>query len=158
MTREWEEFTQKSTYKAEMLRVSLNGRGQFGFNQKAVRELGDPAAVVLYYERSSRLIGVKGSLPDIEHSYELKQQGSTQNYSVRARSFCTFYGINVGDTVVFNDVKCEDGMLVLGLDNVTEIIRRARLTEFPIQFPEQVRRVQPAKFSTLLRMRAPNEE
>jgi hypothetical protein len=98
------------------------------------------------------------SRPEIEHSYELKQQGSSPNYSIRARSFCVFYGINVGDTVVFNDVKCEDGMLVLDLKNVTEIIRRARLTELPVQFPDQVRRIQPAKFSTLLRMRLPNEE
>lgn len=158
MTREWEEFTQKSNYKAEMFRVSLNGRGQFVFNKKAVRELGEPAAVVLYYERSNRLIGVKGSLPDVEHSYELKLQGASQNYSLRAKSFCTFYSINVGDTVVFNDVKCDDGMLILSLDNVTEIIRRARPTEFPVRFPEPVRRVQPAKFSTLVRMRLPNEE
>lgn len=160
MSLQWEEFTQKSTYRAEMFRVSLNGRGHFHLNQKAVNELGDPEAVVLMFERSSRLIGLKPCAADVEHSYELKRQGSSNNYYLRAKSFCNYYSINVGDSVVFNDVRIENGMIVLSLDNVTEVVRRARfdLAEFPAQYPERLRPAQPAKFSTLVRMRPMDEE
>lgn len=158
MSLEWEEFTQKSNYRAEMIRVSLNGRGHFQLNQKAVDELGGAEAVVLLYERASRRIGLKPSSRDVEHAYELKRQTSSQTYLVRARSFCTYYGINVGDTVVFNDVTTENGMIVLDLGKVTEIVRRARLAEFPGRPPQRIKPIQPAKFSTLLKMRPPDEE
>jgi hypothetical protein len=154
----WEEFTQKSNYRAEMIRVSLNARGHFLLNQKAVDELGNSEAVVLLYERASRLIGMKPSSTDVEHSYELKRQGSSQTWYLRAKSFCNYYRINIGDTIVFNDIETQDGMIVLNLDNVTEVVRRTRLTEFPVHFPERLKPIQPAKFSTLLRMRTPDEE
>ncbi len=161
MNPKWEEFTQKSNYRAEMMRISLNARGQFLLNQKAVTELGDPQAVVLLFDRTRRLIGLKASEADVEHSYELKRQSSSQNYLIRAKSFCTFYRIDVGDPVVFNDPRMEKGVLVLALDNVTEVVRRTRFTglaEFPPQYSERVRPIQAAKFSTLLRMRPPDEE
>jgi len=161
MDLQWEEFTQKSNYRAEMIRVSLNGRGHFLLNQKAVNELGEPDAVILLFERSSRLIGLKPSQADVEHSYELKRQGTSQNYYLRAKSFCNYYSINVGDSVIFNDVRVDNGVIILSLDNVTEVVRRARfngLAEFPPQYSERLRPVQPAKFSTLLRMRPPEEE
>lgn len=161
MSLQWEEFTQKSTYRTEMIRVSLNGRGHFLLNQKAVAELGDPEAVVLLFERASRLIGLKPCAADVEHSYELKRQSSSQNYFLRAKSFCNYYSINVGDSVVFNDVRVENGMIVLSLDNVTEVVRRARfadLAEFPTQYSERLRPTQPPKFSTLVRMRPMDEE
>ncbi len=160
MKLKWEEFTHKSDYRAEMIRVSLNGHGHFLLNQKAVSELGDPKAVVLLFERSSRLIGVKPSEADVEHSYELKRKGSSQNYLLRAKAFCTFYSINVGDPVVFNDVRVEGGVIILNLDNVTEVVRRARfdIAEFPGRYSERIKPAQPAKFSTLLRMRPVDEE
>lgn len=159
MSWEWEEFTHKSDYRAEMIRVSLNARGQFLLNRKAVSEMGDPVSVVLLFSRSSRLIGVKGSPPEVEHSYELKQQGSSLNYLVRARSFCSYYSINVGDPITFNDVFVDNGVIVLNLDNVTEVVRRARQTEMPFRASEHIRSVpQPPKFSSLLRMRPVEDE
>ncbi len=158
MTGDWEEFTQKTNYRAEMVRVSLNGRGHFQLNQKAVDALGNPEAVVFMFDRSNRLIGIKPSTPDIEHSYELKRQGSSQNYLVRARSFCSYYSINLGDTIVFNDARTQDGMIVLDLDHTTEVVRRARLTEFPHVVSERSRPAQPIRFSNLLRMREPDDE
>lgn len=158
MTWEWEEFTQKANYRAEMVRVSLNARGHFLLNQKAAGVLGNPEAVILLFERSSRMIGLKPCFSNVEHSYELKRQGASQSYFLRAKSFCTYYGINVGDSIVFNDIQIDNGVVVLSLDNVTEVVRRTRLSEFPVHFSERVRPIQPAKFSTLLRMRAPDEE
>ncbi len=154
MIGEWEEFTHKTNYRTEMLRVSLNGRGQFMLNRKAVAELGDPEAVVLFYDRNSRLIGLRGSPADVEHAYGLKTQSSSQNYQIKASSFCNYYNINVGDTIVFNDVKIEDGMIVLSLDKVSEVVRRARFADLPARLPEPAPKARQApKFSTLLRMR-----
>lgn len=162
MDLQWEEFTQKSNYRAEMLRISLNGRGHFLLNQKAVTELGEPSAIILLFERSGRLIGLKPSEADVEHSYELRRHGSSQNYSLKAKAFCDYYGINVGDSVVFNSIRVENGMIVLDLNRVTEIVRRARFSgmeELAKRYGGQVSpSIQPAKFSTLLRMRAPDEE
>ena len=158
MSWNWEEFTHKSDYRAEMVRVSLNGRGHFHFNQKAVDEMGDCEAVVLLFERSERLIAIKPSSPDVEHSYRLIRQGASTNYYVRAKSFCTFYGIHIPDALLFHDVVIDHGMLVLSLENVSEIIRRARLPELPIRFPEPPRSAPRPKFTTMLRMRSQNED
>lgn len=158
MTWQWEEFTQKSNYRAEMIRVSLNARGHFTLNQKAFDGLGGPDAVVLFFDRDNRLIGLKPSSAGVEHSYELKHQTASHSYLLRAKSFCNYYGIKVGDPIVFNDVQIDDGMIVLSLDNVTEVVRRARYTDLPLRFPERVKPAQPAKFSTLLRMRTHDEE
>ena len=153
MTGEWEEFTHKSNYRAEMVRVSLNGRGQFMLNQKAAAELGNPEAVVLYFDRNSRLIGMKGSPGEVEHAYDLKPQSSSQNYQIKASSFCTYYNIHVGDTIVFNDVRIEDGMIVMSLDNASEVVRRARFTDLPVRLPDSPPPPPQPKFSKLLRMR-----
>ncbi len=158
MNVHWEEFTQKSNYRSAMLRVSLNARGHFVLNQKTVEELGNPDAVVLLFAKSSKLIGMKASSADVEHSYELKKHGTSQNHSIRAKSFCSYYNITVGDTIVFHEVEVDDGVVILDLAKTSEVIRRARMAEFPTPISEQARPAQPAKFSTLLRMRSRNEE
>ncbi len=159
MEKQWEEFTQKSTVNADTIRVSLNARGNFALNQKAVDLLGSPEAIVLMYDRANRLIGLKASSPDIDHAYELKRQGTSQSYFLRAKSFCNFYGLDIADTVVFNDAKWEDGMIVLQIGNVTEAARRARPVRYPDEGYEPAPApVQTSKFSTLLRMKMPGDE
>ncbi len=158
MIREWEEFTQKNVGNVDLVRVSLNQKGVFGMNQKAIDVLGGPKAVVFMFDKANRLIGLKGSAPDVDHAYELKRQGASQSYYLRAKSFCNFYGIEIGETIVFNDVEVDDGVIVLKLDNVTEATRRTRSVEFPEEFYDEPRRVEPSKFSTLLRMKMPGEE
>lgn len=159
MEKQWEEFTQKNVGNADFVRVSLNPRGVFGLNQKAVGLLGAPEAVVMLFDKANRLIGLKASSPDVNHAYELKQQGTSQNYFLRAKSFCNFYGIDTADTVVFNDVQMEDGVIVLQLGNVTEAARRARTIKFPDEEYGQLRkRAQTSIFSTLLRTKVPGYE
>ncbi len=159
MEKQWEEFTQKSTVNADTIRVSLNARGNFALNQKAVDLLGSPEAIVLMYDRANRLIGLKASSPDIDHAYELKRQGTSQSYFLRAKSFCNFYGLDIADTVVFNDAKWEDGMIVLQIGYVTEAARRARPVRYPDEGYEPAPApVQTSKFSTLLRMKMPGDE
>ncbi|HMQ04733.1 MAG TPA: hypothetical protein PKD26_12515 [Pyrinomonadaceae bacterium] len=158
MNVQWEEFTQKANFRAEMLRVSLNARGHFVLNQKAVEELGSPEALVLLFDKTRKLIGMKGSSAEIEHSYQLKKHGTSQNHSIRAKSFCSFYNIDVGDTLVFHEIEVDDGVLILDLAKTSEVVRRTRMAEFPTPISEQVRPVPPVKFSTLLRMRSVEEE
>ncbi len=159
MEKQWEEFTQKSTVKADTIRVSLNARGNFALNQKAVDLLGNPEAIVLMYDRVNRLIGLKTSSADVNHAYQLKRQGTSQSYFLRAKSFCNFYGIDIADTVVFNDAKLEDGMIVLQIGNVTEAARRSRPVRYPDEGYEPAPApVQTSKFSTLLRMKMPGDE
>ena len=157
MSWNWEEFTHKTDYRAEMVRISLNGRGHFHLNQKAVDELGGCESVVLLYEKAERLIAIKPSPPEVEHSYRLIRQGSS-NFYIRARSFCLFYGIHVPDSFLFYDVVIDEGMLVLSLDKVREVVRRTRLSELPIRFPEPPRPVPRDTFTTMLKRRSPNDE
>lgn len=159
MEKQWEEFTQKHVGNPDFIRVSLNPRGIFGLNQKAVDMLGSPEAVVLMFDKANQLIGLKASSPDVNHAYELKRQGTSQSYFLRAKSFCNFYGIEIGDTVVFNDVQMEDGVIVLQLGNVTEAARRPKSIKFPDEdYDEPHTPVQTSKFSTLLRMKMPGDE
>lgn len=156
--QQWEEFTHSPETKIDKIRVSLNAKGHFHLNQRAVDEIGGAEAVVLLFDKKNKRIGLKASAADIENAYELKRQGNAASYELRARGFCNFYGIDIGDTIVFNDLRLEDDVLVLHLDNVTELVRRSRPMEFSGGFREVPRRSHPPKFSTLLRMRELQEE
>lgn len=158
MEKQWEEFTQKAAAKGDAIRVSLNARGNFALNQKAVETLDTPEAIVLMFDKANQLIGLKASSTEVNHAYELKRQGTSQSYFLRAKSFCNFYGIEFGDTVVFNDPQIEGGMIVLQLTNVTEAARRPRPLRFPEEEYESTAPVQTSKFSTLLRMKMPGGE
>ncbi len=157
MKRKWEEFTQTNNGRADAVRVSLNARGTFALNQKAVDLLGGTEAIVLLFDKANRLIGLKPSSPKVNHACGLKRVGASQSYFLRAKSFCNFYGIDIGDKVVFNDAQMEDGMIVLNLDNVTEVVRRARPVKYRVAPDEPSKPVQ-TKFTTLLRMKMPGGE
>ena len=39
--------------------LSLNRRGEIAMNERAFREIGQPASVTLFYDAKTRIIGVK---------------------------------------------------------------------------------------------------
>lgn len=149
--RQWEEFTQKNSGSADVIRVSLNPRGIFTLNQKAVSLLDAPEAVVFMFDKANKLIGLKASSADVNHAYELKRQGESHSYLIRAKSFCNFYGIHIDKTIVFNDIQMEDGVIILQIDNITETERRTRTVKYPDNGHEPDQQGLAPKYSVLMR-------
>lgn len=125
MIKQWELFERKSTGRvAKTMRVSLNERGGFAFNQKVYDDLKQPKAIEMYFDKINKLVGIKSCDPEADHAYEMKQQGKTKSYLVRAMAFCTIYSIKVTGTMVFVEPTIEDDYLVLDLKNAVPVPAR----------------------------------
>lgn len=120
MMKQWELFEKIPAGRtARVMRVSLNQRGIFSFNQKALDALDEPEAVELYFDKINKLIGVKPSKLDSKYSYPVKQQGTAKSWVVRASAFLTYYNIKITGTMMFPSPTMEDGMLVLDMTTAT---------------------------------------
>ena len=127
MIKQWELFERKSTGRvAKTMRVSLNERGGFALNQKVFDDLKQPKAIEMYFDKINKLVGIKACDPEETHAYEIKQQGKSKSYLVRAMAFCTTYSIKVTGTMVFVEPTIEDGYLVLDLKTAVPVKPRKK--------------------------------
>lgn len=125
MIKQWELFERSHTSRvAKTMRVSLNERGGFALNQKVFEELKQPKTVQLFFDKINKLIGIHACEPEDEHAYDVKQQGKSKSYLIRAMSFCSNYSIKVTGTMVFVEPTIEDGYLVLDLMKAAPVPER----------------------------------
>lgn len=105
---------------AKRIYVTLNGRGNFYLNRRAIEALGEPDAVTLMYDRRRSIIGVTRAPVERQNAFRLKRkergQGSRMVY---AANFCRHYSINPDETLRFTAAEVnKDGVLVLDLNEV----------------------------------------
>lgn len=125
MFKQFELFEKMPTTRTSTsIRVSLNPRGSFTLNRKAFEALNEPETVELYFDKTSRLVGMKACSPELRHAYPVKKQGTSNSWLVRGRAFCNYYNIRIPITVVFDDIEVEDGMVILDLQKVRETDQR----------------------------------
>jgi len=55
--------------------VTIQKRGIIGFNASAHAELGSPKAVELLFDKTERIIGIRGVDPNAEHAYSIRVSG-----------------------------------------------------------------------------------
>lgn len=85
-----------------------------GLNRAAVQALGDPSAIVLLYDATTRSIGLRAATRRVPHAYPvLKHGGSAATVTVIA--FAKHYGIDLTTTRSY-DAVLEDGILVIEVD------------------------------------------
>ncbi len=130
MIRQFEEFTQTAgSRRSNVIRISLNSRGDFSLNQLAIEALQNSEKVVLLFDKINGLIGMRPAQLDVKHALNIKKQGEANSYLIRARSFCVHFNLKPTTTMVFDDIEIEDGVLILDLKKATEVAARSPRTK-----------------------------
>jgi hypothetical protein len=95
--------------------VSLNPRGYFLVNGKAILAMGEPDAVVLMFDSEKKIIGMKRSPIDRKNAFRLETCGRrTSGRMVYAGNFCRRHQITPTETIIFAAPEVnKDGVLML---------------------------------------------
>ena len=127
MEMNWEYFEQGPVEnQSERVYVTLNRRGNFFMNRRAVEALGRPDLVVLMYDRRSHKIGIAAAAPRQPSAFLLKRK-EKDGYGGRvlyASNFCRNFHIDPGETLRFTTAEVDKaGVLVLDLNEVRSVRR-----------------------------------
>ena len=108
--------------------VTIRQTGQIAFNAAAASDMGlvDKPAVLLYYDKNSKLIGIKGETNlKIEGARKLGKVGRTR--TIAASSFLNFYGISLKQNVkVEPSMDKKNDLIVLDLKKSIKTPSRPR--------------------------------
>ena len=122
MEREWEIYKADSAVNAgRRVYVTLNRRGNFYLNVKALEALGGPETVVLMYDRRASVIGLARASHERRGACRLKKKDGDRSGGrvIYAANFCRKFGIEPEKTISFVDAEVDkDGILLLDLQAV----------------------------------------
>ena len=122
MKAAWEEIKKHDVVAwSAGLRVTLNRRGHFVMNRTTHKRLGNPTAVLLYYDRVNHRIGLRAANPGHRNAFKLGQRPNGSRI-VHACKLINEKGIALPDTIEFPDAFIDDDE-VLTLD-----LRSARVS------------------------------
>lgn len=111
-------------------RITLNPRSVFLLNTQAYEALGQPAAVELGYDESTRTIGMIPRDPRNASAFPVKGKINNKRYTYRiihAAPFCRHFDIRPKRTVLFTQIDLDnEGFLLLELSTAVNITRGFR--------------------------------
>lgn len=114
--RNWKEFDEPAPrITPEAARASINSEGEITFDLDTFRRIGEPQAMVLLYEESTRTIGLKPSGPDAANAVLVRARHRRSNRVVRSIPFLRRNGIEIEGARRFPYPRIEDGVLILDL-------------------------------------------
>jgi len=114
--RSWQEFKGVAARRIpEAIRSSVNPDGEITFDIDTFRKLGEPQAMYLLYERSTRIIGLKPAHPDRPNAVLVRARHARSNRVVRSQPFFRENKIEVPRTLRFPFPYIEQGVLILDL-------------------------------------------
>ena len=120
MGREWEIYKANSGVPAgRRVHVTMNRRGNFYLNVKALEALGGPETVVLMYDRRALVIGLARA--SFERACWLRKKDGDRSGGrvIYAANFCREFGIKPEKTLSFVNAEVDkDGILLLDLQTV----------------------------------------
>ena len=116
MARQFEKFMDGPFIPSrDRMHITLNKWGVFQMNRKAYETLGKPAAVVLFFEKATGMIGISAAHQRLRESFPLKNKGN-MHWTINAIPFCRHFGIRIDGTEAFADPELDDkGMMHLDL-------------------------------------------
>ena len=98
--------------------VSINSRGHFYVNRKAIIAMGEPDAVVLYFDREKKAIGMQRSPIDRKSAFRLIRRAQESGRIIFATNFCRHHKIMPPATLRFTAPQVnKDGILILDLND-----------------------------------------
>ncbi|CAN5584020.1 hypothetical protein BH10ACI3_BH10ACI3_10000 [soil metagenome] len=113
MARVWEKYTGGPFLRSrDRLHVSLNPKGVFTLNRRAYQALGSPGAAVLYFEKSTGVIGMSAAQPKLQEAFPFKEKQGLY-WQLCAIPFCRHFGIRTDGTEVFVDPEVDDENILL---------------------------------------------
>lgn len=116
MRREWKEFKGVAARRIpDEARSSINPNGEITFDIETFRKLGEPQAMLLLYERSTRTIGLRPAHPDAPNAVLVRIRHARSNRVVRSTPFMKENGIELKTTLRFPFPHIEDRTLILDL-------------------------------------------
>ena len=116
MRRSWREFAGVAARRVpEAARSSINPTGEITFDIETFRRLGEPQAMSLLYEPSTRTIGLRPAHPDLTNAVLVRNRHERSNRVVRSMPFLRENGIEVDRTLRFPFPFIEDRVLILDL-------------------------------------------
>lgn len=125
MERNWEFFEQGPVEQhSQRIHVTINKRGNFFLNRRAVEALGEPELVALMYDRRRSTIGIAPAPPGRHNAFRLKRKELLRSGGrvLYASNFCRFYAIQPDETLTFTAAEIDkQGVLVLDLNEVKSV-------------------------------------
>lgn len=114
--RDWREFQGVAARRIpDAIRSSINPGGEITFDLDTFRRLGEPQAMFLLYERSTRTIGLRPAHPDAPNSVLVRVRHERSNRVVRSQPFLRENGIEIERTLRFPYPFIEQNVLILDL-------------------------------------------
>jgi hypothetical protein len=74
--------------------LTIYPRGLVSLNRAGCKALGEPEAVELLFDRTERLIGLRGVSAQVPHAYPLRTQAASSSVLVSGRAFARHFGIS----------------------------------------------------------------
>jgi hypothetical protein len=118
LDREWEKFKGGPRPLArDHVHVTLNRQSVFFLNDAALRLMGNPEAVHLYFNRNKDKIALTPASPRLSDAFPIRVKSNGCRV-VLASTFCQHYGIQMDATHKFVGADLDsEGNLVLDLSN-----------------------------------------
>jgi hypothetical protein len=103
------------------INVTINNKGYFFVNRKAILAMGEPDAVVLMFDQVRNVIGMKRSPIERKNAFRLIRRAAHETgRMIYCANFCRHHKIVPAETIRFADPEVnKDGILILDL-NQTE--------------------------------------
>ena len=116
MRRSWKEFAGVAARRIpEETRSSINPTGEITFDIETFRRLGEPQAMSLLYEPSTRTIGLRPAHSDLPNAVLVRIRHARSNRVVRSMPFLRENGIEVDRTLRCPFPFIEERVLILDL-------------------------------------------
>ena len=125
MEMKWEYFEDGPVEnRSERIYVTINKRGNFFLNRRAIEALGRPDLVVLMYDRRRSTVGIAAATRSNPAAFRLKKK-ELNGYGSRvlyASNFCRKFAIRPDETLHFPAAEVDNaGVLVLDLNEVRSV-------------------------------------
>jgi len=121
----FETFTKRMVPLGKSPYVTIQKRGLLSFNKAAHVALGEPAAVELLYNRTDRVIAVRGVDGDVPHAYKFRHLGGRKSdpttFIVGATAFTNHYNIPT-EVSVRRPATNEEGVLLIDLKDEGAVV------------------------------------
>lgn len=133
LRRSWKEFGGVAARRIpDAIRCSINAEGEITFDIDTFRKMGEPEAMFLLYEPSSRTIGLRPAHPDTANAVLVRARHARSNRVVRSMPFLRENGIEIERTLRFPFPFIEENVLILNLGTAVTAghggIRKVRKT------------------------------
>jgi hypothetical protein len=113
----FETFDRRAGRLVKAPEVTVQSSGTLSLNASAANLLGNAEAIGLLYDRTNNVVGVRPVPPETPHAYPLRPvTGERSTFVINARSFFLYYDLPIG-TAVRRDVRADDGVLILDLND-----------------------------------------